>query len=162
MVDLFKVIFCISKIFIQCNIGSCCVHIIGGVNIYLFMCVSLLVHVCPVFVYLCVWFQIRALTKAIPSMTNLQWIWSPVASNTQNGTAGITVPWFDNVRSIIPLSKITSYMWRDHLFKKGVLGGDKTGKRGAKQCRQGDPLFTHPSTFQFRKILPTIINNYSV
>ena len=36
--DLSKVNFCISSLSIQCNTGSCCVHVTGGVNIYL--CVS--------------------------------------------------------------------------------------------------------------------------
>ena len=48
IVALCKVYFCISKLFIQCNTGSYCVHIVGGVNIYLYVCVNLLVSVCPV------------------------------------------------------------------------------------------------------------------
>ena len=45
--DLCKVNFCIKKLFIQCITGSCCAHITGGVNIYLYVCVSTLVPVCP-------------------------------------------------------------------------------------------------------------------
>ena len=45
--------FCISKLFIQCDTRSCCVHITGGVNIYLYVSVSLLV-LCVLCVYLCV------------------------------------------------------------------------------------------------------------
>ena len=41
IVDLCKVHVCISKLFIQCNTGSCCVHITGGVNIYLYVCKSI-------------------------------------------------------------------------------------------------------------------------
>ena len=50
MVDFCKVKFCISsKLLIQCNTSSCCVHIKGGVSICLYMLfVSLLVYVCPV------------------------------------------------------------------------------------------------------------------
>ena len=33
--DLCKMNFFISKLFIQCDTGSCCVHVTGGVNIYL-------------------------------------------------------------------------------------------------------------------------------
>ena len=36
--DLSKVHFCISKLYIQCNTGSCCVHATGGVNTYLSTC----------------------------------------------------------------------------------------------------------------------------
>ena len=43
--------------------------------------------------------------------------------------------------------------------RRGVLGGDEISKRGGKKYRRGNPLFTYPSTFQFRK---TMINNYSV
>ena len=39
-VDLWKVNFCISKFFIQCNTGSCCVQITDGVNMYLYVCQS--------------------------------------------------------------------------------------------------------------------------
>ena len=44
--------FDISEVFIHCNKGSCCEHITGGVNIYLYGCVSLLAPECVV--YLCV------------------------------------------------------------------------------------------------------------
>ena len=63
IVDLCKVNFCISKLLIQCNTGSCCVHITGGVNMYLYLYLRLLVPVCPVCV--CVWFQIRVLAETI-------------------------------------------------------------------------------------------------
>ena len=43
IVDLCKDIFSISKLFIQCNTGYYCVHITGGVDIYLYVYVSL----CP-------------------------------------------------------------------------------------------------------------------
>ena len=48
IVELFKVIFDISKLFVQCSTDSCCGHITGGVNIYLYGCISLLVAVCAV------------------------------------------------------------------------------------------------------------------
>ena len=43
-----KYIFDISELFIQCNKDSCCKHITGGVNIYLYGCVSLLAPECAV------------------------------------------------------------------------------------------------------------------
>ena len=46
-------IFDISELFIQCNIDSCCDHIAGAVNTYLYRCVSLLVQVCFVCVCAC-------------------------------------------------------------------------------------------------------------
>ena len=48
--------FCISKLFIQCDTRSCCVT--GGVNIYLYVSVSLLV-LCVLCVYLCVCLSVR-------------------------------------------------------------------------------------------------------
>ena len=40
--------FDISGLFIQCYTDSCCEHIIGGVNLYLYGCVSLLAPVCAI------------------------------------------------------------------------------------------------------------------
>ena len=71
IVDLCSVNFCIIKLFIQCNTGSCCANITGSVNIYLYVYVSLFVPVYPVFVCLCV-YPIRVLAKAISSASNLQ------------------------------------------------------------------------------------------
>ena len=50
--DLCKAHFCISKSFIQCNTGICCVHITDGANIYLY--VSVYWPMCPVCVFVCV------------------------------------------------------------------------------------------------------------
>ena len=50
-----KINFCICKLLTQCNTGS----VTGGVSIYLYGCVSFLL----VYVYLCVWCQIRVLAK---------------------------------------------------------------------------------------------------
>ena len=46
-----KYIFDVSELFIQCDLDSCCGHMTGGFNIYLYGCVSLLVPECAV--YLC-------------------------------------------------------------------------------------------------------------
>ena len=53
----------LTLLFIQCNIGSCCMHVTGGVNIYLYMYVSVLVLVCLVCVCLCLWYQIKVLAE---------------------------------------------------------------------------------------------------
>ena len=51
-----KYIFDISELLIQCNKDSCCKHITGGVNIYLYWCVSLVAPECLfVHVFVCVW-----------------------------------------------------------------------------------------------------------
>ena len=49
-----KKIFDISKLFIQCNTDSCCEHITGGVNMYLYGGVSLLAPDRVVCVRVCV------------------------------------------------------------------------------------------------------------
>ena len=36
---------------VQCNTGSCCVHRTGGINIYLYLYVRLLIPVCQVCLY---------------------------------------------------------------------------------------------------------------
>ena len=42
-----------SKLFIQCNKDSFCEHIIGGANIYLYGCVSILVPEYAMSLYVC-------------------------------------------------------------------------------------------------------------
>ena len=54
IVDLCKINVCICKLFIHCNTSCCCLYIAGSVIIYLCVCVSLLVPVCPMWVCLCV------------------------------------------------------------------------------------------------------------
>ena len=56
IVDLCIVNFYVRKLFIQCNTGSRCAHITGGVNTYLYMCLSILVLVCPACVCQCLWY----------------------------------------------------------------------------------------------------------
>ena len=48
IVDLCKVNICISKLFTQCNAGSCCMHVASGVSISLSMCQSIGLCVCSV------------------------------------------------------------------------------------------------------------------
>ena len=53
--DFCKVNFCVSKLFRQFNIDSCCVNKTGGVHVHLFMCVCVCVYVCvSVYWSLCV------------------------------------------------------------------------------------------------------------
>ena len=52
-----------QQLFIQWNTNSCCEHIRGGSNIYLYEWVSLLALVCVACLCLCVWYQIRVLAK---------------------------------------------------------------------------------------------------
>ena len=44
-----------SELFIQFNIDSCCGHITGGVDIYLYRFVSLLAPACVMCVFLCLY-----------------------------------------------------------------------------------------------------------
>ena len=69
IVDLCQKKFCISKLFIQCNTGSCCVHITGDINWYLCVSQSIGPSVC---LSLWVWYQIRVLAKTMSFMPNLQ------------------------------------------------------------------------------------------
>ena len=56
--------------FIQCNIGSCCVHVTGCVNIYLDMCVSLLVIACVLCIFVSVYGIVSVLSKTMLSVEN--------------------------------------------------------------------------------------------
>ena len=106
--ELCKVNLDIGKLLIQCNRNCCCEHITGGVNIYLYGCVSVLTPVC---VGGCVW-------------------------NTQQGPPGGTmVPRIDMCKSMI-LSRVTHQMWRNHPLKqwnkatKRAVGLEDIGGRG--------------------------------
>ena len=44
----------LSKLFIQCNTESCCEHITGSINIYLYACVSPLAPVFAMCLWVCV------------------------------------------------------------------------------------------------------------
>ena len=59
ILDLFKVNFCINNLLIQCNTGSCCVHVTGGFNIYLyiFVCQSVGPSVSYVCLSVCVYIK---------------------------------------------------------------------------------------------------------
>ena len=48
-----RFIFDISKLFIQCNVHSCCEQMTDGVNINLYECASLLAPVCNVCLCVC-------------------------------------------------------------------------------------------------------------
>ena len=52
---LCKANFCISKFFIQCGTGSCCVHIRGALNIYSYMCESVYCSLSVTRVFVCVY-----------------------------------------------------------------------------------------------------------
>ena len=56
--DLCKVNICINKLLIQCNTGTCCVYITGGVNIYLYVCIRLMVRVSCVCLSVCAGFSL--------------------------------------------------------------------------------------------------------
>ena len=98
-------------VIIQCNRNSCCEHITGGVNIYLYWRVSVLTPACA----LCVW-------------------------NTQQGPPGGTmVPRIDMCRSMI-LSGGAYQMWHNHPLKqwnkatkRAVELEDIGGERGVGQ-----------------------------
>ena len=64
-VDLYKVNFCISKLFIQCNTDSCCVNIMTGVNKYIYSCLLVCWSLCVLSVFACVSYQLRVLAKTI-------------------------------------------------------------------------------------------------
>ena len=55
--------FDISKLLIQGNTDCCCEYIAGGVIMYLYGCIRLLVTVCAVCLCMCVRYQIRVLVK---------------------------------------------------------------------------------------------------
>ena len=67
--DLCKVNLCIRTSLIQFNTGSCCAHITGGVNIYLYVCIVRIVKcfvwpVC-VCVFVFVGYQLTTLAKTM-------------------------------------------------------------------------------------------------
>ena len=135
--------FCISKLFIQCNAGTCCVHITGHVNdIYLDVCVSLLVPVCPMWLSMCMILNnSTSKNHVIQSKLSINLIPCCIKHTARC----CKVPRFGKFRSKISLSKITHYIWCDDTFKqrnketkrkRGMEVGHNLKKRG-NQYRDG-------------------------
>ena len=128
--DFYKwVIHCIKKLLIRCNTGSCCAHI-GDVN-----------AACPVFVYLCLWYQIRVIAKTMSSVSSLQLIRYLLRKTLSKV---VIVQRRNKFRSIIPLSKITYKLWCDNTFsqrnkaiKKAGSGLGQNWKKEDQQYRRG-------------------------
>ena len=103
IMDLLKVNFCISKL-LQCNPGSCCVHITGSVNNIL--CQSIGLSVSFVCLSLClISNQSTSKNRVICVIPSVNLI--PCCIKTQHSSAGTTVPRLDKFWCIISLSKIT-------------------------------------------------------
>ena len=62
--DLCKVNFCIRKLFMSV-IQVAAARTKQVVSLYIQMHVNALVHVCPVFVCLCLWYQIKVIAKTM-------------------------------------------------------------------------------------------------
>ena len=121
-----KVNFWYQWNFIHCNKDSCCEHITGAVNIYLYGCVSLLAPECAVCLCVCVcvsvcvcvcvcvyvWYQIR----------EPYYVSDLSALTTHLGPSGIKLPRLDMCRSTTSLSKIAQLNKQDN--RKSSRGGD--------------------------------------
>ena len=91
--------------FIQCNTYSCREHITGGVHLY--RCVSLLAPECAV----CLCLYICVVPNHILRQTSVNLTRCCIKQQVPSSTK---VSGLDMCRSIVPLSKITHQMWRDH------------------------------------------------
>ena len=98
--DLFNINFCMSKLIIQCNTDSCYVHVTGSVNIYLYMCVRLLVLLCPVCV---ISNQSTSKNHVYSCQTFTKF--DSLLHKTQQGAATTKIPNLDKSRSITSLRK---------------------------------------------------------
>ena len=106
----------ISELFIQCNTYSYCERITGGVNIYLYGCVSLLSpRLCCVFVCVVCAISNQSTSKNPSDVSDLSRL-DTLLLKTQQGPSGTKVPKLDMCWSIISLNKITHQMLRDHIF----------------------------------------------
>ena len=85
-------------------------HVTGCVNIYLDMCVSLLVIVCVLCIFVSVYGIVSVLSKTMLSVENFS-KFDALLHKTQQGAAGAKISRLDKFRSII-LSKIIQ-IWRD-------------------------------------------------
>ena len=134
--DLCKVNFYINKVFIQCNRGSYCVHNAGGVNIYLYTCVSLLVLVCPVYVCLYAWYQIRVLAKPCHPCQTFSKLDS-LLQNTQGVLPGLRYQGLTSlVHNIIKQYNILDLAW-SHIQPKKNNATKRVEGGGGQNLRKG-------------------------
>ena len=105
--------FCI----IQCNIGSCCVHITGDRNLFMRVfqsispsasCVCVPVYVIPN------WSTTKKPFYLCQTFSRLD----ALLYKKKQGAAGTKAPRLKRFTSLISLSKITHYMWCDHIFSQ--------------------------------------------
>ena len=129
-------IFDISELFIQCNKGSCCVHITGGVNICLHGCVSFLGRECGVSLCVCMCVCVCVCVRDIKSEYK-QKITCQISANLM--ASGTKVPRLHMWRSVISLSKIAHQIRHNHPFSQrnkateralGVGVGGYRGREG--------------------------------
>ena len=73
---------------------SCREHVAGGVNIYLYMCRSFYHYFCCVYVCMCMWYQIRALTKTHVKVLRLNKCSSIITSLLNCAPTGLTHHWY--------------------------------------------------------------------
>ena len=129
--NLCKINFCISKLFIQCNRFSCCVHITGGVNIYS--------YIVPVY-HACVFvISNQSISKnhgiCVKRSVNL------IPCCIKHSKVLLVLRYQGSTRFII-LTKITHYIWHDYTFSQRnkatkILGEGRVGcwtkfERGVK------------------------------
>ena len=134
--QMWKVNFCISKLFFQGNIGTCCVYKTYGLNIYL--CVSVQ---WPLWVLCVILNQIISknyLVSAKPSEDSI-----PCCTK---------VPKLSKFRSIILLSKIINYMWCN-----GTLSQRNKVTRIAGGCGRGWTKFEKQSKEYRRGLHKTML-----
>ena len=94
-----------KTLFIQCNTNSCYKLTTGGVNIYLYVCGSVLAPcVCALCPCMCVWYQIRVLVKK-QNLSDLSKY--DVLLHRKQGPSGSKVPILSMCRSTISLCRTT-------------------------------------------------------
>ena len=102
---------------IQCNTGSCCVHITGGANFFLCVCQS----ISPSVPCVCVSVQVipnQSTTKKPFHLCQTFSKFDALLYKKKQGAPGTTAPRLKRFTSLISLSKITHYMWCDHIFSQ--------------------------------------------
>ena len=107
--------FDIGELFIQCNTNSCCEHITCGVNVNIYMGVSVYWPVFVLYVFFVCVISIKVLAKKfIMCQTSVNLTPSCTKDTAKSYSARL-----DMCRSIMLLSKITRQVLDDHLFSQG-------------------------------------------
>ena len=140
ILDLSRVNFCISKLFSQCNTGSCCMQIASGVNVYsCVVCVSVNWSLCVMCLFFCVSDQNTTSKNYMPFVSSLNLMPCCIKHRKVLLVLKLVLR-LDKFKSIIILSNNTLDVVWSHVQPKSkgnkkTWGVEQILKKVSKQCK---------------------------